>query len=56
MPGSVLFYLKYPTAIVCLVLVVFLLYKIVTTRSQLPFAGVPPMWSRGAPVVEKKPV
>jgi NADH-quinone oxidoreductase subunit H len=44
MPGSVLHYLKYPAAIGCLLLVLLMLVKVVTTRSQLPFAGVTPMW------------
>jgi hypothetical protein len=31
---------------------VIVLFKIVTTRSQLPFAGVTPLWDRSAPAVE----
>ncbi len=44
MPGPVLAYLKYPAAVACLALVVFVLFKVVTTRSQLPVAGVTPLW------------
>jgi NADH-quinone oxidoreductase subunit H len=46
MPPPVLNYLKYAAALVCLALVVLTLYKIVTTRSQLPFAGVTPLWKK----------
>jgi len=44
MPGPVLSYFKYAAALACLALVVLVLYKIITTRSQLPFAGVTPLW------------
>jgi NADH-quinone oxidoreductase subunit H len=56
MPGSVLAYLKYVAAAVCLALVALLLFKVWTTRSRLPFAGVTPLWRPAAPGVEKKPV
>jgi NADH-quinone oxidoreductase subunit H len=49
---AVLDYLKYAVALACLALVLVLLYKIVTTRSQLPFAGVTPFWKPAAPGVE----
>jgi NADH-quinone oxidoreductase subunit H len=46
MPNEVLAYLKYAVALTCLALLVFVLFKIVTTRSQLPFAGVTPLWKK----------
>ncbi|HEX5270250.1 MAG TPA: NADH-quinone oxidoreductase subunit NuoH [Gemmataceae bacterium] len=46
MPGAVLEYLKYAAGAVCLALLVFLVFKIWTTQSQLPFAGVTPMWKK----------
>jgi NADH-quinone oxidoreductase subunit H len=46
MPGVVLDYLKYAAALACLALVLLLVVKVWTTRSQLPFAGVTPMWKK----------
>ncbi len=46
MPGFVLDYLKYAAGLACLALVVFLVFKVWTTRSQLPFAGVAPPWKK----------
>jgi NADH-quinone oxidoreductase subunit H len=43
-PEAVLAYLKYGVGGVCALLLVWLLIKLVTTRSQLPFAGVTPPW------------
>jgi NADH-quinone oxidoreductase subunit H len=51
MPGPVLAYFRYAAALVCAALVVWMLYKVVTTRSQLPFAGVTPTWKPTAPAV-----
>jgi NADH-quinone oxidoreductase subunit H len=48
MPATVLHWLKFPAGVICLLLVVVVLFKIVTTRSQLPFAGVTPLWQRPA--------
>jgi NADH-quinone oxidoreductase subunit H len=48
MPGVVLTYLKYAAALVCLFLVLFLVFKLWTTRSHLPFAGVTPLWKPAA--------
>src|SRR5262249_7535758 len=57
MPGAGLDYVKYPAAVVCLLLVVYLVYKVVTTRSELPFAGAMPVWQqRTARTMEKKTV
>src|SRR4029077_3789473 len=43
-PGLLLDFLKYAAALACLALVLFLVVKVWTTRSRLPFAGVTPMW------------
>ncbi len=48
MPDFVLGYLKYAAALACLALVVFLVVKLWTTRSRLPFAGVTSMWKPAA--------
>jgi NADH-quinone oxidoreductase subunit H len=42
----VLKYLKYPVGVGCLGVVVFLVVKLWTDRSQLPFAGVTPLWKK----------
>jgi NADH-quinone oxidoreductase subunit H len=48
MPWQVLAWLKYPAALLCLALVLWLVFKVVTTRSQLPFAGVNDLWAQRA--------
>jgi hypothetical protein len=44
MPSPVLAYVKYAGAAAALLLVVWVLIKVWTTRSRLPFAGVKPLW------------
>jgi NADH-quinone oxidoreductase subunit H len=46
MPGVVLEYLKYAAGLACLLVTVVTAVKIWTTRSQLPFAGVTPLWKK----------
>ncbi len=44
MPWQVLAYLKIPAAAACVIGVAYLLFSLRNTRSQLPFAGVTPIW------------
>ncbi len=46
MPAGVLMYLKYAVSAVCVVLVLFTMVKVWTTRTPLPFGGVQELWGR----------
>jgi NADH-quinone oxidoreductase subunit H len=48
MPWQVLAYVRYAAGPLCLLFVLFVLYKVMATKSQLPFTGVEELWERQA--------